>query len=121
MLAVSLSPLSCIKLHSANVEISCEQFTKNPKITSEFQTTLNQIIIVTSSQSAVYGVLGNSYENFQIWKDPYPITKDQLEKIIERTGRSTPEPTPQDILLYGLLEKNNLLDIILCHSSPADI
>ena len=73
---------------------------------------LNQIIIVTSSQSARYGVLGNSYENFQIWKDPYPITKDQLEKIVERTGRSTPEPTPQDILLYGLLEKRNLLDLI---------
>ena len=73
---------------------------------------LNQIIIVISSQSARYGVLGNSYENFQIWKDLYPITKDQLEKIVERTGRSTPDPTPQDILIYGLLEKKNLLDII---------
>ncbi len=73
---------------------------------------LNQIIIVTSSQSAVFGVIGNSYENFQIWKDPYPITKDQLGKIVEQTGRSTPDPTPQDILLHGLLEKRNLLDLI---------
>jgi len=73
---------------------------------------LNQIIIVTSSQSAVYGVLGNSYESFQIWKEPYPITKDQLENIIKKAGRSTTEPTPQDVLLYGLLEKRNILDLI---------
>lgn len=73
---------------------------------------LNQLIIVTSSQSAVYGVLGNSYNNFQIWKDPYPITIAQLEKIVQKTGRSTPDPTPQDVLLYGLLEKRNLLDLI---------
>ncbi len=73
---------------------------------------LNQIIIVTSSQSAVYGVVGNSYENFQIWKDPYPITVDELEKIVFNTDRTTLNPTPQDILLYSLLEKKNLLDLI---------
>lgn len=72
----------------------------------------NQIIIVTSSQSVRYGVIGNSYEYFQEWKVPYPITIDDLEKLIEKTGRSTPRPTPQDILLYGLLEKHNLLDLI---------
>ena len=47
MLAViailSLLP-SCIKSHQ--VDISCEQFNKNPNATSEFQATVNEIIIV---------------------------------------------------------------------------
>ncbi|HDZ16893.1 MAG TPA: HsdR family type I site-specific deoxyribonuclease, partial [archaeon] len=108
-------PLVVIECKMPSLSIPMEQGIRQ---VIEYQNTipklfyLNQIIIVINSERAVYGVIGNSYDNFQIWKDPYPITKDQLEKIVERTGRSTPEPTPQDILLYGLLEKRNLLDII---------
>lgn len=72
----------------------------------------NQLIIITSGQSARYGVIGNSYEHFKEWKEPYPINLQQLENIIRKTDRKSSEPTPQDILLYSLLEKNNLLDIL---------
>ena len=62
---------------------------------------------------------------FLEWKEPYPLSMKQLG---ERLGR---EPTPQDVLLYGLLEPRNLLDIVrnfvvfeveggrLCHLRPA--
>ena len=72
----------------------------------------NQIIIVTSGQSARAGVIGNSYEPFKAWKEPYPITIDELEKINEKLCRATPRPNPQDVILYGMLEKRNLLDLI---------
>ncbi len=72
----------------------------------------NQIIIVTSGQSARYGVIGNSYEEYKSWKEPYPINISELEEIVKKTGRKNPSPTPQDITLYGLLEKRNLLDLI---------
>ncbi len=72
----------------------------------------NQLIIITCGQSARYGVIGNSYEHFKEWKEPYPIKLDELEKIIKKTGRKSTKPTPQDILIYGLLEKNNFIDLI---------
>ena len=43
---------------------------------------------------------------FLAWKEPYPLTVKQLGKKLGRT------PTSQDILLYGLLEPRNLLDIV---------
>lgn len=73
---------------------------------------LNQIVIITAGQAARYGVVGNKYEHYREWKDPFPITVDELSKIIEKTGRKTTTPTPQDILICGLLEPKNLLDII---------
>ena len=50
--------------------------------------------------------MGTSERFFLEWKEPYPLSITQLG---ERLGRP---PTPQDILLYGLLERRNLLDII---------
>jgi len=106
------------------VVIECKSpFLTNPlqqgiKQVIEYQETIpklfyfNQITIVTSSQSAKYGVIGNSYMHYREWKEPFPITLKELEKIITRTGRSTPNPNRQDILLYGLLEPRNLLDLI---------
>lgn len=72
----------------------------------------NQIVIALSDQAAKYGVIGNSYAHFSEWKEPYPITVDDLKTIVAQTGRKTPDPTPQDILLYGLLEPHNLIDLL---------
>lgn len=72
----------------------------------------NQILIATCGQSARYGVIHNKFEHFKEWNDPYPLTPDELSQIIEQTGRKSTTPTPQDILLYGLLNPHNLLDLI---------
>lgn len=72
----------------------------------------NQILIATAGLTSYYGVVGNSYSHFKQWKEPYPITESELEEFIEKTGRKTIKPTPQDILIYGLLEPHNLLNII---------
>ena len=65
-----------------------------------------QILVATCGERAVYGTVGTPERFFLEWKEPYPLTAKQLGKKLERT------PTPQDILLYGLLEPRNLLDIV---------
>ena len=65
-----------------------------------------QILVGTCGERAVYGTVGTPERFFLEWKEPYPLGVEQLG---EQLGRA---PTPQDILLYGLLEPGNLLDIV---------
>ena len=57
-----------------------------------------QILVATCGERAVYGTVGTPERFFLEWKEPYPLTVKQLGEKLGRT------PTPQDILLYGLLE-----------------
>ena len=65
-----------------------------------------QILIGTCGQRAVYGTVGTPERYYFEWKEPHPLSAAKLAKKIGR------EPTAQDILLYGLLEPRNLLDIV---------
>ena len=65
-----------------------------------------QILIATCGERAAYGTVGTPERFFLEWKQSYPLTAKQLGEKLERT------PTPQDILLYGLLDPKNLLDIV---------
>ena len=65
-----------------------------------------QILVGTCGERAIYGTVGTAERFFLEWKEPYPFSVEQLR---EQLGRA---PTPQDILLYGLLEPRNLLDIV---------
>ena len=65
-----------------------------------------QILIGTCGERAVYGTLATPERYYFEWKEPYPLNR---RKLANKLGR---EPTAQDILLYGLLEPRNLLDIV---------
>ena len=65
-----------------------------------------QILVGACGERAVYGTVGTPERFFLEWKEPYPLTLEQLQ---EQIGRP---PTPQDVLLCGLLERRNLLDIV---------
>ncbi len=65
-----------------------------------------QILVGTCGERAVYGTVGTPERFFLEWKEPYPLSVKQLGR---KLGRA---PTPQDILLYGLLEPRNLLDVV---------
>ena len=65
-----------------------------------------QILVGTCGERAVYGTVGTPERFFLEWKQPYPLTVEELAGKLGRT------PTLQDILLYGLLEPRNLLDIV---------
>ena len=65
-----------------------------------------QVLIGTCGEQAVYGTVGTPERFFLAWKEPYPRSVTQFGTELGRA------PTPQDILLYGLLEPRNLLDIV---------
>ena len=65
-----------------------------------------QILVGTCGERSVYGTVGTPARFFLEWKQPYLLSVQQLG---EKFGR---KPTPQDILLYGLLEPRNVLDIV---------
>jgi type I restriction enzyme, R subunit len=65
---------------------------------------LVQILIGVCREQAVYGAIGNSARYFATFPEPYPIDLDRLRRLLDR------EPTSQDILVYSLLDKQNLLE-----------
>ncbi len=70
-----------------------------------------QIIIAACGQGAKFATVNAPYRHFLEWKIPHPITLDELNG--KYTGRlSGRTPTPQDVLIYGLLQPANLLDIV---------
>jgi len=70
-----------------------------------------QMLIATCGQGAKFATVNAPYRHFLEWKIPHPITLDELNS--KYTGRlSGKTPTPQDVLIYGLLQPANLLDIV---------
>jgi len=66
----------------------------------------NHILVATCGIAAKYGTIQSGPSYFSKWSDPYPMKKNELEKVCNRT------PSPQDILLAGILNKKNLLSML---------
>lgn len=64
----------------------------------------NLLTIATSNQKAKYGTITSNYEHFVEWKDPYPYSINDIN--------TEGNVTSQQILVQGMLDKNNLLDIL---------
>ncbi|PBB06942.1 type I restriction endonuclease subunit R [Salimicrobium humidisoli] len=62
----------------------------------------NQFMIATSNDRARIGTIGANLQHYREWKDPYPY---KLQDI----GTN---PSSQDLLLTGTLEKEQLFDLI---------
>jgi len=66
----------------------------------------NQILVSLCGQAAECSTVGAARRHFHAWRDPWPYTEEKIAKILGR------EPTPQDVLLFGVFDKRNLLDLI---------
>jgi type I restriction enzyme R subunit len=95
------------------IEKAIEQLLRYQEANDEFRTLgaprlfhTTQLIIGACGQAAKYGTVGTSARHFSEWKIPHPLTLDQLTTSLGRI------PTPQDVLLWGMLSKQNLLDLI---------
>jgi len=62
----------------------------------------NQVMISTCRDEARMATINGSYEHYLEWKDPYPLKITDLGN----------NPTSQETLIAGMLDKRNLLDII---------
>ena len=66
----------------------------------------NQFVVATCRQEAKFGTITtHSEKHFYRWADPYPRTIDELQH-----GASS--PNDQQRLVAGMLDHNNLLDLI---------
>ena len=66
-----------------------------------------QFHIATCGQDAVYGTVATPARFYLRWKRAHPRTDAEVAKL---AGKDT--PSPQDIMLAGLLAPENLLDIL---------
>ena len=58
---------------------------------------------ILNKYHAYAGTISSKYGHYLEWKDPYPFKKESIEDV-ENNG--------QNLFLQGLLEKNNLLDVM---------
>ena len=65
-----------------------------------------QILIGTCGQTSMFAAIGTPHMHYAEWKIPFPLTLDDLQNKIGKI------PSPQDVLLYGILQPSNLLDIV---------
>lgn len=65
-----------------------------------------QLIAAVADQSALYGAVGTPPQRFARWGVAWPRTIGQVASL---QGR---EPTPQDLLLQGMLAPLNFLDLL---------
>ncbi len=66
----------------------------------------NQLVIATCRQVAKYSTITGDFEHFLEWKDPYP---SKLSDIDTEESQSV---SSQQVLVQGMLRKENLLNII---------
>jgi len=64
----------------------------------------NLFTVATSNQVAKYGTITAENEHFVEWKDPYPYTLSDID--------SKGNITSQQVLIQGMLTKENLLDLL---------
>lgn len=67
----------------------------------------NQLLVTLARYQASYSTTYSPAKFFFEWKKPYPKTEEELKQLFEKDII-----TIQDILLYSLFNKQNLLDLI---------
>lgn len=69
----------------------------------------NQFVVSTYGDKARVATFTARPEHFLEWKDPFPLTRDELASQL---GKPTADLTGQDLLTAGMLTPFNLLDIV---------
>lgn len=69
-----------------------------------------QVVATLCREKACYATVGTPPKFWSDWKKPYPLSMEELQKTYGSVIPSA--PTNQDILLYGLFEPNNFLDLV---------
>lgn len=67
-----------------------------------------QFTVVTSGEDAMLGTFTAEYEHYVPWRDPYPLTKDELGAHL---GKTAEQLSRQEILVAGVLDPARILTI----------
>lgn len=69
----------------------------------------NQFVIATHFDRALVGTITSGPDHFAEWKDPVPLTRDELAV---RLGKEVDQVSSQEVLVAGMLTPASLLDIV---------
>ncbi|MCP4047643.1 MAG: type I restriction endonuclease subunit R, partial [Gammaproteobacteria bacterium] len=89
----------------------------------------NQLMVATHRDKAAVGTISSRMEHFLEWKDPYPLTAEQIYfqnlldagndpdqepflKVADSAGAYSTLANSQQILIAGLFNRKNFLDLI---------
>lgn len=67
----------------------------------------NQLLVAAWGPEATFSTIGAPARQYRAWKDAYPYTKADIKELIGK------EPNLQDILIFSMFKKDNLLDLIM--------
>lgn len=98
------SPATADPIYEAVIQLKRYSNRRGEKEGNEKLFWYNLFTIATSRQVAKYGTITADYEHFVEWKDPYPFSLSDASP----NGVAT----SQDVLVQGMLSKNNLLDLL---------
>lgn len=103
-------PLAVIECKSPNIEEPIDQainqlFGYREKVEEFFYP--NQVMVALARYQANYASTISPAKYFFDWKDPYPLDENGLKERLNKT-----ELTKQDILLYSIFNKENVLDLL---------
>jgi type I restriction enzyme R subunit len=62
------------------------------------------LIVAAGARGAWHASLGSPSEFFFDWRDPWPTSREEIERLVGRA------PTPQDLLLVSIFEKARFVD-----------
>lgn len=96
---------STIDLMKTAWEENLEKY-QNPRFGHQKLFFYNHVIMTISDIQAKYGTIESGPNTYSKWTSLSNMTLDELEKL---TGRV---PSPQDIMLAGMLKKETLLDLL---------
>ena len=68
-----------------------------------------QLLIVTCFKEALVGTVGTEHDGYLAWKDPYPVTEEEIAKAV---GAGLNGISAQQRLIGGLLRPAHLLDVV---------
>lgn len=72
-----------------------------------------QFVVVLQKNDAVYGVLGAAGKKLHHWREPFPLSFEELRARLQHlSARPNDLPTSSDLLVAGLLAPANLLEMI---------
>ncbi len=72
-----------------------------------------QFVVALQQNEAVYGTLGAAGKQLHHWRDPFPLSFEELRARLQfLSARPNDLPTSSDLLVAGLLAPANLLEMI---------
>jgi len=112
MLATLLSPLSCITLRRANIEISCEQFNENHHPRSELHTAVGDTIAVKLCSNPTTGF------QWQYETSGGNVLKEE-DHDFEQPEDDVPGAASKEVWIFRAVEKGTT-EVYMTYSQPWD-